>query len=68
MKTRPLLILALLLALGLHVAFGEVDIAWSELVHAVLTGEGINGMHATILREVRLPRALTAMTSGAMLG
>ena len=68
MKTRPLLILAMLLALGLHVAFGEVDIAWSELVHAVLTGEGINGMHATIVREVRLPRALTAMACGTLLG
>ena len=68
MKTRPLLILAMLLALGLHVAFGEVDIAWSELVHAVMTGEGINGMHATIVREVRLPRALTAMACGTLLG
>ena len=67
MKSR-LVFLLMLLAFGLHVAMGEVDIAWSELVHAVLTGEGINGMHATIVKEVRVPRAVTAMVSGTLLG
>ena len=68
MKTRLLLLLAMVLALGLHVALGEVDIAWSELVHGVLTGEEINDMHATVVKEVRLPRALTAMACGTLLG
>ena len=67
MKTR-LVFLLMLLALGLHVALGEVDIAWGELLGALLTGGEVNEMHATIVKEVRAPRAMTAMVSGTLLG
>ena len=67
MKTR-LVFLLMLLALVLHVALGEVDIAWGELLGAFLTGGEVNELHATIVEEVRWPRALTAMTSGTLLG
>ena len=68
-KNRSALAVMLLLsAFVLHVAMGEVDIAWGGLLGALLTGGEVNELHATIVREVRLPRALTAMTTGAMLG
>ena len=67
MKTR-LVFLLMLLALVSHVALGEVDIAWRELLVALLTGGEVNELHATIVKEVRWPRALTAMTSGTLLG
>ena len=67
MKIRLVFVL-MLLALGLHVALGEVDIAWGELLGALLTGGEVNELHATIVKEVRWPRALTAMTSGTLLG
>ena len=67
MKTR-LVFLLMLLALGLHVALGEVDIAWGELLGALLTGGEVNELHTTIVKEVRVPRATTAMVSGTLLG
>ena len=67
MKTR-LVFLLMLLALGLHVALGEVDIAWGALLGALLTGGEVNELHATIVKEVRVPRATTAMVSGTLLG
>ena len=67
MKT-PLVFLLMLLALGLHVALGEVDIAWGALLGALLTGGEVNELHATIVKEVRVPRATTAMVSGTVLG
>ena len=67
MKTR-LVFLLMLLALCLHVALGEVDIAWGALLGALLTGGEVNELHATIVKEVRVPRATTAMVSGTLLG
>ena len=67
MKTR-LVFLLMLLAFGLHVALGEVDIAWGEFLGALLTGGEVNELHATIVKEVRVPRATTAMVSGTLLG
>ena len=67
MKSR-LVFLLMLLAFGLHVAMGEVDIAWDELLGALLTGGEVSELHATIVKEVRVPRAVTAMVSGTMLG
>ena len=67
MKTR-LVFLLMLLALVSHVALGEVEIVWGELLVALLTGGEVNELHATIVKEVRWPRALTAMTSGTLLG
>ena len=66
---RLFLLLTLqLLALALHVALGEVDIAWGELLGALLTGGEVNDLHATIVKEVRVPRAMTAMVAGPLLG
>ena len=67
MKTH-LVFLLMLLAFGLHVALGEVDIAWGELLGALLTGGEVSELHATIVKEVRVPRATTAMVSGTLLG
>ena len=50
MNTR-LVFLLMLLAFGLHVALGEVDIAWGELLGALLTGGEVNELHATIVKE-----------------
>lgn len=68
MKTRLVFLLMLLLALGLHIALGEVDIAWGALAKALLSGGDVNELHATIVKEVRMPRAMTAMVSGTLLG
>jgi len=67
MKSR-LVFLLMLLAFGLHVALGEVDIAWDELLGALLTGGELSELHATIVKEVRVPRAVTAMACGTLLG
>ena len=68
MKIRPVLLLMLVGALGLHIAVGEVKVSWVELLGAALTGGEVNELHVTILREVRLPRALMAMAAGTSLG
>ena len=47
MKTR-LVFLLMLLALVSHVALGEVEIVWGELLGALLTGGEVNELHATI--------------------
>ena len=60
MKSR-LVFLLMLLAFGLHVAMGEVDIAWDELLGALFTGGEVSELHATIVKEVRVPRAVTAI-------
>ena len=52
MKTR-LVFLLMLLALVSHVALGEVEIVWGELLGALLTGGEVNELHATIVKEVR---------------
>ena len=68
MKTRPLLFVMLILALGLHLALGEVNIDWGALIHALLTGGEVNDLHATVLMKVRVPRILVAMAAGTSLG
>ena len=68
MMMRPVLFVLLILALGLHVALGEVNIDWGALFSAALTGGQVNELHATVLREVRVPRALMAMAAGTSLG
>ena len=68
MKTRSVLFVMTIVALGLHVALGEVNIDWGALFRATLTGGEVNDLHATVLREVRVPRALMAMAAGTSLG
>ena len=68
MKTRPLLFVMLIVALGLHLALGEVNIDWGAFFSATLMGEEVNDLHATVLRDVRVPRALMAMAAGTSLG
>ena len=68
MKTRSVLFVMTIVALGLHVALGEVNIDWGALFRATLMGEKVNDLHATVLREVRVPRALMAMAAGTSLG
>ncbi len=66
-RLRPLawLTLAALLALALSLALGSVAIAPGELV-AVLSGGG-EALHQTLVLELRLPRALAAFGTGALL-
>ena len=68
MKTRLALLVMMIVALGLHVALGEVHIDWGALFSATLMGEEVNDLHATVLRDVRVPRALMAMAAGTSLG
>ncbi|APE32422.1 ABC transporter permease [Halomonas aestuarii] len=60
-----LLSLAGLLALGLSLALGSVDIPLESLLK-VLAGEG-EALHRTLVLELRLPRALAAFGTGALL-
>ena len=55
--------LAMLLAI-VHIAWGPVDVPAGELWNALIDGEGRNGV---LVREVRLPRVLTAAGAGAAL-
>ncbi|MGB8713068.1 MAG: iron ABC transporter permease [Onishia taeanensis] len=66
-RLRPLawLTLAALLALAIALALGSVGIAPDELV-AVLLGGG-DALHQTLVLELRLPRALAAFGTGALL-
>lgn len=60
-----LLLVAVMVLFVLHVAFGSVRIPLQEVL-AALAGDG-DGVHTVIVREVRLPQAITAMLSGAAL-
>ncbi len=64
---HPLVALALaaLLSQGLALSLGSVSIGPGELVQ-VLTGGG-EGLHRTLVLELRLPRALAAFGTGALL-
>ncbi|WP_175491636.1 FecCD family ABC transporter permease [Onishia taeanensis] len=66
-RLRPLawLALAALLALAIALALGSVGIAPDELA-AVLLGGG-DALHQTLVLELRLPRALAAFGTGALL-
>ncbi|XKE46631.1 iron ABC transporter permease [Halomonas organivorans] len=59
------LALAGLLAQGLALALGSVALAPGELL-AVLAGDG-EALHRTLVLELRLPRALAAFGTGALL-
>ena len=66
-RLAPLALLSLagLLALGLSLALGSVDIPLLSLLK-VLAGEG-EALHRTLVLELRLPRALAAFGTGALL-
>ncbi|MBN1142606.1 MAG: iron ABC transporter permease [Deltaproteobacteria bacterium] len=46
---------------------GAVSIPWDEILR-LLTGSGGNPVHETILRQIRLPRTLLGLVTGACLG
>ncbi|MGO2133073.1 MAG: FecCD family ABC transporter permease [Halomonas sp.] len=66
-RYKPLLWLGLVavLAIGMAVSVGSVAISPAELL-AVLGGEG-DSLHRTLIVELRLPRALAAFGTGALL-
>ena len=69
-RTRVLLVLGLLLAAGLSALLlalgaGEVPASIADVFAALGLGEG--GSAATIVRELRLPRAVAAFTCGGLL-
>ena len=51
----------------LHLRWGEVPMGAAEQGSALQKGES-SALHTTILWEVRLPRTLTAIAAGVLLG
>jgi iron complex transport system permease protein len=70
-RRMPWLMLGLALLLAvltvLHISVGTVDIRPAEVV-AVILGQPREPLHAQIVWDLRLPRALVALAAGAMLG
>lgn len=62
--TLPLLALAGTVLFILHLVLGPVAIPWPSL-KAIVMGQAADPGHAMILRDVRLPRAITAAAAGA---
>ena len=72
-KTRHTWFFALLTSLVggmflLELAIGSTKIPWVEILTILLGGEPSQAATATILYELRLPRAITALAVGAALG
>lgn len=65
-KTFFLLFVLLILALVADIVFGSVTLPASE-VWAVLTGQGEDEVYREIILNYRLPKALTAILTGAAL-
>ncbi|MEM7126008.1 MAG: iron ABC transporter permease [Chloroflexota bacterium] len=59
--------IVIMLLLVLHIGVGSVFIAPVDVL-AALMGNAVEDTHNSIVNDVRLPRALLAMTIGAMLG
>ncbi|MEX2620612.1 MAG: iron ABC transporter permease [Egibacteraceae bacterium] len=70
--TRPLVVLVLLAVLVglflLTIAAGSVTIPLDDVVRVLLGGEAPQPAWATIIVDIRLPRAITALVAGAALG
>lgn len=70
--TRPLVVLVLLAVLVglflLTIAAGSVTIPLDDVVRVLLGGEAPQPAWATIIIDIRLPRAITALVAGAALG
>lgn len=67
MKTRfTLLILLFIVALSCDIAFGSVNLSLGD-VWASLTGHGSDNIYREIVLNHRLPKALTAILTGAAL-
>ncbi len=62
-----LLLLALLVLFIINISLGSVSIPWREIISILLTGETINPVHADIVLDFRLTKALTCVISGAAL-
>lgn len=62
-----LCLLAIVVLLMVHVSVGTVAIPLNDVV-ATLLGQPQEQLHHTIVNDLRLPRALIAITAGAMLG
>ena len=63
-----LLIVSLVGAFLLELAIGSSEIPLPEILTALVGGEPAEAATATILFELRLPRAITALAAGAALG
>lgn len=61
----PLALLSLLLLFAANIFFGSVDIPFNETLSLLCGGECTNGAWRTIIFDVRLPQALTALLAGA---
>lgn len=70
--TRPLVVGALLVVLValflVTIAAGSVSIPLDEVVRVLAGGEPAQPPWATIVTDIRLPRAITALVAGAALG
>jgi iron complex transport system permease protein len=62
-----LCLLAMFLLLLVHISVGTVSVPLDAVV-ATLVGQPQEALHHTVINNMRLPRALIAITAGAMLG
>lgn len=62
-----LLLLAFAIAFVLSIAIGTVNISISSVLHVLLGGEAERDTWRTIILQIRLPKALTAVLAGAAL-
>lgn len=66
-SVRPFVLLALLV-LGcfmLHLFVGSVHLPLSDVLRALITPSSVDGNTLTIVRDIRLPQAVAALTAGA---
>ena len=66
-KAPPLfaLLILLLLSLSLAISIGTVHLAWLDIIHGLLQPR--HTLAGRIIWQIRLPRALAAMTTGGLL-
>lgn len=62
-----LLLLAICLAFLLNIAFGSVDVPFSEVFTILSGGEPANPVWADVVMKIRFPQAVTALLAGAAL-
>lgn len=64
----PLLLASCLVLLITHLSLGSIPVDLGQAIASIWQGNADNNTHALILQEVRLPRALLALTVGMTLG
>lgn len=67
MKVHPsFVVLVVLTLIGLHLFVGEIDMSPLEVLLGML-GQSTDSLHNTVMQTIRMPRVITAATSGVLL-